>query len=59
MFAQVAGLDLAAFLDFDRRDIGADRTDIVGHRFGKQRTGFVGGPDDGGVRQIGRPVSRS
>ena len=56
MFAQIAGLDLAAFLDFDRRDIGADRADIVGDGFGEQRAGLVGGANDRGVRQV-RPTS--
>ena len=51
MFAQIAGLDLAAVLDFDRRDIGADRADVVGHRFGEQRARLVGGADDRGIRQ--------
>ena len=35
LFAQIAGLDLARVLDFDRRDIGADRADIVGDGFGE------------------------
>jgi len=32
LFAQIAGLDLAAFPDLDRGDIGADSADIVGDR---------------------------
>ena len=51
MFAQIAGLDLAAVLDFDRRDIGADRADVVGNGFGEQRPRLIGGADDRGVRQ--------
>src|SRR5260370_4890284 len=56
LFTQIAGLDFAAILDLDRRDIGADRADIVVDRFGEQRAGFVGGPHDRSVRQIGRPA---
>ena len=36
MFAQVAGRELAIVADFDWRDIGADRADIVGDGFGEQ-----------------------
>src|SRR5437762_3927059 len=56
MFTQIAGLYRAAILDFDRRDIGADRTDIVGYRFGEQCPRAIGGTNDRGIRQIGRPI---
>jgi hypothetical protein len=46
MFAQIAGLDLAGLFEFDRRDIGADRADIIGDRFSEQRAGLVRGADE-------------
>ena len=56
MFAQIAGLDGAGVIDFDRRDIGADRADIVSDRFDEQCAGFVGGANDRRIGQIGRPA---
>src|SRR5258705_5496997 len=56
MFTQIAGLYGAGVPDLHRRDVGADRADVVGDRFGKQRPRFIGGAHDGGVRQIGRPI---
>src|SRR5258705_12771520 len=58
MFAEIAGLDLAAIPDLDRRDIGADRADVVSHGFGEQRAGVIGVADDGSLSQIGRPAIR-
>ncbi len=55
LFAQIAGLDLAA-VDLHRRDIGADRADIIGDGFGQQRASIVGVADDGGIDEIGRPA---
>ena len=55
MFTQITGLDLAAILDFDRRDIGADRADIVGDLFSEQRPGFIRSAHDRGVGQVRRP----
>jgi hypothetical protein len=43
VFTQIAGLDFAAVLDLDRRDVGTDRADVVGDRFAEQGTGFFGG----------------
>ena len=52
LFAKIAGLDLAAVLDFDRRDIGTDRADVIGDGFGEQCARFIGGADDRGIRQV-------
>jgi hypothetical protein len=35
LFAEIAGPDLAAVLDFDGRDIRADGADVIGNRFGE------------------------
>src|SRR5204862_7079419 len=56
MFTQIAGLYRAGVLDLHGRDVGADRADIVGDRFGEQRSRLIGGAYDRGVRQIGRPA---
>lgn len=46
IFAEVARIDLAAVLELDRRDVGADRADVVGGGFGQQRAGLVGRGDN-------------
>src|SRR5262249_2683645 len=56
LLTQIARLDLAAAADFNRRDIGADRTDIVGDGFSEQRARIVTGANDGGIAEVGRPA---
>ena len=41
MFAEIAGLDLAAVLQLDRCNVGTHRADVVGGGFGQQRAGLV------------------
>jgi len=43
LLAKISRRDSAALADFHRRDIGADRAEIVGDGFGKQRAGLIGG----------------
>src|SRR6266481_10136387 len=55
MFTQIAWLYRAGVLDLHGRDVGADRADIVGDRFGEQRPRLIRGAYDRGVRQRRRP----
>src|SRR5262245_48133150 len=58
MFAQISGDDLAV-LQFNRRDIGADRAEIVVNAFGEQRARIVSGAHDRGLSEIGGPALRA
>src|SRR4029450_845306 len=55
MFTQITGLYSAGVLDLHGRDVGADRADIVGDRFGEQRPRLIGAAYDRGLRQPLRP----
>src|SRR5579859_110095 len=55
LLPQVTRLDPAALGDRNRRDIGADRAEIIGDRFRKQRARIVIGADDGGIAELIRP----
>src|SRR6476619_1011967 len=56
LFTEIAGPDFAAVLDFDGRDVGADGADVIGDGFSEQRACIVGGADDRGIQQLGRPA---
>src|SRR5262249_49975503 len=56
LLTQIAGLDLAALADEDRRDIGAHRADIIRHGLRKQRPGILTGGPDPRVAKLGRPA---
>src|SRR3979490_2122393 len=56
VFAQIARLDRTTIPDFDGRDIGADRADVVGDRFGQAPPRLTRGAYDGGVGQVCRPA---
>src|SRR5262245_57525844 len=55
IFAQISGHDLAV-LQFNRRDISADRAEIVVNAFGEQRARIVSGAHDRGISEIGGPT---
>src|SRR5438874_2306288 len=56
VFTQIAWLDLAGVLDFDRGDIGADRADVIGDGLGEQRAGVIGGAHDRRIGQVRGPI---
>src|SRR5690349_24966835 len=56
LLAQIARLDLAAFGDFDWRDIGADRAQIVGNGFREQRPRLVVASNNRRIRKLSRPA---
>ncbi|MBA7473738.1 hypothetical protein ES707_09082 [subsurface metagenome] len=55
LLAQISRHHLA-IPEFNGRDVGADRPEIVGYAFGQQRTRIVGGAYNRGVRDIRGPA---